>query len=136
MHKIRGCDEQGCGHFGASRGHRKHKGIDLEADNGSIIKAFSSGKVTKIGFPYRQDDPKRKHFRYVQVTNSEGHDFRYFYISPVVELHEFVEKGEPLGMLQDLTRVYPDITPHFHFEVKVNNYLVDPHPYFDWYVSA
>lgn len=113
---IRGIDVFGSGHYGASRGKRKHRGIDLACYPGSIVCSVAPGKVTKLGYPYSLDQEKKKHFRYVEVT-LDGNKFRYFYILPVVKVGDDISVGTPLGISQKLGEVYKGITEHVHFEV-------------------
>lgn len=117
---IRGNDAYGSGFFGASRGHRKHNGVDVACYKGSEILSVTPGVVTKIGYPYRQSDAKKKHYRYVEVTQ-DGKRFRYFYISPLVSKGDVVQSGTVLGIAQGLLSVYPSITDHIHVEIKLAN---------------
>lgn len=123
---IRGCDSQGCGHFGASRGTRKHNGIDLVCIPGTKVQSLVTGRVSKIGYPYAGHD-KRK-IRYVQVTCGD-YDFRVFYVNPMVEVGQLVNTDSILGFSQTLDVFYPDITEHVHLEIKdKNGSYVDPTP--------
>lgn len=127
---IRGQDRHGSGAYDASRdgGTRTHKGIDVAFQ----VAARMPGTVTKIGYPYNPQDERKGHFRYVEVTDEAGFRLRYFYVSPNVEVHQIVERGDPLGFPQDLTGIYPGITPHFHFEVidQAGEYI-DPMAYLE-----
>lgn len=111
---MRKPDAYGQGHFGAPRGSRIHNGKDYHCAPGSQVCAASSGKVTKTGYPYADD----LSFRYVEVTDKAGYKCRYFYVEPSLEVGDNVSNGAILGAVQDLDKRYPDITPHFHFEVK------------------
>ena len=123
---IRGCDSQGCGHFGASRGTRKHNGIDLVCIPGDEIQSPVNGRVTKIGWPYADKD--KRHIRYAQVECSD-YSFRIFYIKPMVEVGQLVSTNSVLGFSQELGGLYPGITEHCHFEIKdKNGVYVDPTP--------
>lgn len=127
---LRGQDRHGSGAYGASRdgGRRVHKGVDIAFQ----VAARMSGTVTKIGYPYSQNDLDKAHFRYVEVTDEAGFRLRYFYVSPTVEIHQIVERGDPLGFPQDLTGIYPGITPHCHFEViNLDGEYVDPIAYLE-----
>lgn len=133
----------GSGEFEAPRGSRKHKGIDIVAPVGAEVISVTNGDVTKIGFPYAQDplgqytneDERRafylkKAMRYVQITTLLGRRVRYFYVDPVVEVGDKVYPGETLGTTQDLGKVYPGITPHFHFEVMDDKgAIMNPYTY-------
>jgi murein DD-endopeptidase MepM/ murein hydrolase activator NlpD len=118
--KIRGNDRYGSGAYQASRGSRKHNGVDICCESEDDVKAVSNGVVTKIGFPYSQApsaNRDKKRLRYVQITDLDGIDVRYFYVSSVVVMGEFVYKGDMIGTNQELGHIYPEITDHWHFEV-------------------
>jgi murein DD-endopeptidase MepM/ murein hydrolase activator NlpD len=126
---IRGNDSQGSGEFGAPRGNHTHRGIDIACYKGSLVKSVCAGRVTKVGFPYNPRDPKKGHLRYVQVTDINGYEVRYFYVKAHVLVGKEVKEFEVLGETQGLEAVYPGITDHFHFEVKLNNNIVNPDEY-------
>lgn len=113
---IRGTDKWGSGAYGASRGDRTHRGIDLACYEGSKILSPFPGKVTKIGYPYDPTDPEKGRFRYVEIT-LDGNRFRYFYVKPMVKVGEYVYINMPIGVSQGLTKLYPGITDHIHLEV-------------------
>lgn len=113
---IRTQDTHGSGEFGASRGSRTHRGVDLCAWPGSVVLSMTPGTVTKLGYPYGDDTT----WRYVEVT-LDGNRFRYFYLRPMVIVGQKVEIGDQLGMVQDLRTRYQGITPHYHFEI------INPH---------
>lgn len=119
---TRGRDAQGAGYFGASRGTRKHNGVDFVATPSEPVRAFEGGKVTKLGYPYSHD----LSFRYVQVTKGDHH-CRYFYVEPTVEVGDEVSEGDMLGTCQELP--YAGITQHYHFEVKHRGAYLDPIKY-------
>lgn len=126
---MRGRDAQGAGRHGASRagGSRLHNGCDFVSNcdgvkliPGDSVLAFMPGKVTKLGYPYAHDFS----FRYVQITDANNYNLRYFYVFPQVEEGEEVGAGTVLGSLQELP--YPGIEQHFHFEVTRNGLHIDP----------
>lgn len=116
---IRGQDDQGSGAFGASRGSRKHNGVDIACLKGTMVISPVDGMVTKIGYPYDPRDANKGHLRYVEVTTVRGNRHRFFYVLPTdeVEVGVAVEAGDILGKTQGLTAIYPSITDHFHYEV-------------------
>lgn len=126
---VRGQDAQGAGHFGASRGSRKHKGVDYACHPKSKILSVCEGEITKIGYPYNPKDLIKGHLRYVQVTDCNGFDVRYFYINPSVKKGDKVGVDGVLGESQDLRPIYKGITPHFHFEVKKDGAVINPNNY-------
>lgn len=122
-------DKFGGGAFGAPRGDRKHMGIDLACWEGSSITTPHAGKVTKIGFPYNPDDPKKGRLRYVEILEQDLYRCRYFYVFPSVSPGDIVHPGDIIGTAQGLTKIYPGITDHFHYEVKKGGSFVDPNEY-------
>lgn len=129
LHQLeqRKCDKQGCGHWGASRGSRKHNGVDLACEVGTPIYSPVYGKVTKIGWPYGASD--KHHIRYVEIENAD-YKFRVFYIDPSIVKGDTVDLTTVIGMSQELGCFYSGITEHVHFEIKDKhgNY-VDPNPF-------
>ena len=116
---IRGWDSHGCGLYGAPRGKRKHRGLDLVCAYQEDFETHVSGTVTRLGYPYNMHDRRgRGQLRYVQVTDSKGYMHRFMYISPRVKLGDHVLKGDVLGHYQGLERWYSGITPHVHYEIK------------------
>ncbi|MCG7932098.1 MAG: M23 family metallopeptidase [Candidatus Thiodiazotropha lotti] len=135
--RVRGQDGWGSGEFQAPRGTKPngekkyHKGIDIEADPGYEVISCCLGDVTKIGYPYAQSEPAngfknederrtfylKKALRYVEVTTPGKNRVRHFYVSPLVSVGDRIIPGRTLGIVQDIEAVYPEMTPHFHFEV-------------------
>ena len=121
--KRRGSDGFGAGHFGAPRGSRTHKGVDLLAQSGEAINSPVTGTVTKVGYPYGDD----LSYRYVQITAGD-YDFRVFYVEPSVRVGQEVTTETAIGSAQDLGRRYPGIPNHVHFEIKSDGDYLDPTP--------
>jgi len=129
---IRGQDKWGSGAYMASRGGRKHNGIDLACYKGSTILADQDGVVTKVGYPYPPEHAKKGHFRYVEVRSDTGIRIRYFYVAPSVSVGQRVMSGDPIGKTQGLISVYPGITDHYHFEVKDSkDNFINPQEYLE-----
>ena len=128
---IRGLDNWGAGHFGASRdsGKRKHKGVDYVNHFGEAVEAFENGVVSKIGRPYSPKSAKKRHFRYVEITCANGNRHRYHYVDALVQVGQEIKRGDILGAAQDLAVVYPGIVQHFHFELIVKGRRIDPTEY-------
>ena len=123
---LRKCDDQGCGHFGASRGSRRHSGIDIAVAPGTPINSPVDGVVTKLGWPY--GSPSKSHIRYVEITKG-GYKYRVFYVDPQVGLGDHVSLDTVIGHSQKLGGFYRGITEHVHFEVKnPEGKKVDPTP--------
>ncbi len=121
----RGIDDFGSGAFGASRGSQIHKGIDWACYPGTTIESRTAGRVTKLGFPYTDEE-----YKYVEITDEELARHRYFYISPAVELGALIEQDEIIGYAQDIANKYntaeKKMKNHIHYEILVKNEPVDP----------
>lgn len=126
----RGYDKYGSGAFGASRGARKHNGIDFACLKGSEILSVTDGVITKIGYPYNPKYVNKAHLRYVQVSYGDF-DIRYFYVKPTAKVGTVVNEGDVIGVAQGLLDVYPGITDHFHLEVKKGREYLDPNIYLE-----
>lgn len=139
----RKCDPQGCGHYGAPRGRRKHKGVDLASDIGDPVQLGFGGEVTKVGWPYA--DQSKSHIRYVAVKpdcqdvlsclyNVVGvWAFRVFYVAPNVKVGDIVSSDTIIGHTQDLVSIYSGITNHVHVELYFNNKnYVNPALFLRW----
>ena len=123
---FRSTDKYGSGEFGAPRGDHSHNGIDFVVAPLQPVLALVEGTVTKLGYPYTDD----LSYRYVQVTDLDGNDVRYFYTLPTVEVGDTISIGDMLGTAQDLGERYPGITPHVHLEIKQGREYLNPNLYF------
>ena len=126
--EVRTPDKWGAGHYKAPRGKRTHNGIDYTCPAGYSVLAPVSGVVTKFGYPYGDD----LSFKYIQIshTSAEGdYDHRIFYVSPGWEIGTNVKEGQVIGIAQDLTVRYPGITPHIHYEIKLNGEFINPNEF-------
>jgi murein DD-endopeptidase MepM/ murein hydrolase activator NlpD len=121
---IRGFDKWGSGEYGAKRGNRIHKGVDVSAYAGSVVLSDINGTIKRIGYPYDPTGPKGD-FRLLEIIAGETL-LKYFYVRPLLPVGCEVEKGDAIGVVQDLTEIYPGITNHYHFEVLKDGENVDP----------
>lgn len=110
-------DKAGEGHFGASRdrGNRVHYAIDFDCSRGAEVISPIRGKVTKLGYPYEDD----LSYRYVQITDKEGRNHRFFYVEPTVEVDDKVDLKTVLGVCQDINARYSKASNHIHYEIKI-----------------
>lgn len=111
-------DSAGQGHFGASRagGKRSHRGADYEANPGGAVLSPVSGKVTKLGYPYKDD----LSWRYVQVTDDSGSRHRMFYVDPSkgIKIGQTVQEYDQIGTAQNVAEKHGGgMKPHIHYEV-------------------
>lgn len=114
--KHRGTDDFGDGSFGASRGSRKHKGIDYECPVDAHVLSPVNGTVSKIGLPYRDS-----HLDYVEITDNMMRRHRVMYIESKVETGQQVTQETVIGLAQGVSAKYTTKTKfmknHIHYEI-------------------
>jgi len=122
-------DKWGSGAYGASRGSRKHNGIDFACYPNTKIYPVKSGIVTKVGYPYGDD----LSYRYIRVRDENGYEMDYFYVEPNENAHvgRFVNQHDCIGLSQGLQRRYEGITDHVHFQVKFEGVYADPEQFLE-----
>ena len=118
-------DKWGAGHFGASRGSRIHHGIDYICPPESQVLSPVTGKITKLGYAYKKDENENP-YRYVQITAQDDKQHRVFYVEPILAVGRYVREGDIIGFSQDLGERYQGITPHVHYEIKLDGRYLDP----------
>lgn len=126
----RGCDPKGCGHFGARRGTRTHKGYDFLAQPGEVVRSPIYGQLVRYAYPYAGDSTYKG--VYIEgVGVHEGLVVKMFYLQPKLAPGSALRPGQALGVAQDISRRWgAEMQPHIHLELYVNRQLVDPAPYF------
>ncbi|XP_010171572.1 myeloid protein 1 [Antrostomus carolinensis] len=118
--RIRGCDRYGCGHFGADRhsgkgrhggGGGKHTGVDVICADGATVYAPFGGQLSgPIRFFHNGnaiDDG-------VQIRGS-GYCVKLVCIHPI-RYQGQIRRGQVLGRMLPMQRVFPGITSHIHVE--------------------
>jgi len=117
-------DGYGSGEYRAPRAGRKHNGVDFACYPGSELLSPVTGRVTKLGYPYRDDLT----YRYVEITDSADMRHRFFYVSPLVDVGKTVMQGEPIGTVQDIAARYnkKPMTVHIHYEIKKDGKYFNP----------
>ena len=123
-------DPWGSGAWHASRGDRLHTGVDYACWPGSQVLSGTVGVVSKVGWPYSPEHEKKGHLRYVEIHTPLGYDIRYMYIDPTVKQGDKISKNQVIGIAQDLTKIYPGITPHVHVDVRKLSEYINPEIYF------
>lgn len=122
---LRGNDPTGYGHYGAKRGNRKHKGLDLVAEPLTDVFSPINGQITKIGYPYSGN----LNFRYIEITN-DVYRVRIMYCQPknIIKGRRIFE-GDKIGEVQDIAGYWnPKMKNHIHYEVYKHGLLTDPEP--------
>ncbi len=97
-----------------------HHGVDLTAPRGTPIKASSPGIVSYTGY-------KGGYGYTVEIKHGNGISTKYAHMSRIlVGRGRYVGKGTTIGRVGSTGF---STGPHLHFEVKVNNYPVNPYRY-------
>ncbi|TFK09516.1 solute carrier family 12 member 4 [Platysternon megacephalum] len=111
--KIRGCDTFGCGRYNAPRGPRLHKGVDVTCRDGSTVYAPFSGAIGGRVNPYRAG--KNNAINNGILLRGSGFCIHMFYIRPV-RYNGRINKGQKIGVMLPMQRVYRGITSHVHVQ--------------------
>jgi murein DD-endopeptidase MepM/ murein hydrolase activator NlpD len=94
-----------------------HPGLDLQAQEGSIVRATAPGKVTNAGWAGGYGNM-------VEIEHTEGVSTRYGHLSAVlVSDGQMVAAGTPIGRVGSTGR---STGPHLHYETRIDGEPVDP----------
>uniref|UniRef100_A0A8B9JWL8 Peptidase M23 domain-containing protein n=1 Tax=Astyanax mexicanus TaxID=7994 RepID=A0A8B9JWL8_ASTMX len=109
---ARSCDRFGCGHYGAKRVNGKHRGLDITCSDWAKVYAPFDLILRGRSRPYGN-----KNIINDGVT-IRGQDLcvRLFYIRPV-RFSGWVRKGQRLGIMLPMQKIYPGITSHIHLQM-------------------
>ncbi len=100
---------------------KMHKGVDLIAKRGTVIRATASGVVTKSG-------GRSGYGIMVRIDHGEGYETLYAHLSSVlVSEGDIIKKGDVIGLVGSTGL---STGPHLHYEVIKNGRNVDPMNYF------
>lgn len=123
---VRGHDEWGSGEYGAPRGDRIHRGIDIVASPGETILCPFDAMFVRIAEPY--DNDARFSGMLLRGTGEwAGYEAKLFYLMPDEGL-KVLQAGEKIGVAQDIALRYPGITTHVHLELWQDGNVIDPTP--------
>uniref|UniRef100_UPI00398F6C93 leukocyte cell-derived chemotaxin-2-like n=1 Tax=Pristiophorus japonicus TaxID=55135 RepID=UPI00398F6C93 len=109
---VRELDKFGSGEYGASRGQRTHKGVDVICEDGATVYAPFSGKLVKRANPYGNGNAIDNG---VQLEGA-SYCVKIFYVAPERYTGSIL-KGQKIGILLKMQSVYPGITSHVHIEM-------------------
>ena len=102
------------------RGYEYHEGQDIDAAYGTPVQAAAGGTVTIAG---RQ----RGYGNVVYVDHGAGLSTRYGHLSQInVAVGQTVTRGQTLGLVGSTGR---STGPHLHYEVRINNQVMNPRNY-------
>ena len=132
-------DDEGDGHYWTNRKDKNgkeyhHAGVDLDASHGEPVAFPVNGTVEMIGDPY--DD---KQYKSIWIRTESGHRIGMLYVTPhdsngnqlvkpgdkikagdVIgpKPGDKIKAGDVIGSIQDITKRYPRMNNHTHFEVR------------------
>ncbi|KAF1481997.1 Myeloid protein 1, partial [Pygoscelis antarcticus] len=134
INKIRGCDRYGCGFFGADSGkgkhgkHGKHMGVDVICADGATVYApfsgqlsgpirfFHNGNAIDDGVQIRGSGKCNRCFlTSLPLPSLPGYCVKLVCIHPI-RYHGQIHRGQQLGRMLPMQRVFPGIISHIHVE--------------------
>jgi len=124
--RLRSEDAWGSGDYGAPRGSRRHRGIDLVVSPGEIILSPMDAVVVREAAPY-EDDAAYRGLLLRGLGEWIGYELKMFYLVPTAA--GTLRAGDPLGLAQDISLKYPGITNHIHLELWHQGRTIDPTPF-------
>lgn len=102
-----------------SEGYDYHKGLDIGADEGDIIRAVLDGVVISVGEDSRSGN-------YIFLEHKNGYVTFYCHCSEIVaEEGAVIRQGETIALVGSTGY---STGPHLHFEVRVDGESIDPLP--------
>jgi murein DD-endopeptidase MepM/ murein hydrolase activator NlpD len=94
-----------------------HPGVDLRAEEGTIVRATAAGKVMNASYAGGYGNM-------VEIEHGEGVSTRYGHLSAIlVSEGELVTAGTPIGRVGSTGR---STGPHLHYETRIDGEPVDP----------
>lgn len=126
-------DDRGDGYFGASRGRRRHNGLDIITTEGSAVYCPIAGVMKRMAYPYGtgRNNEQWEGCVIEGVGLYKGYEVKIFYMKPFM-MGEFVYPNDIVGKAQAISKKYsPAMIDHLHVEVRYKNQLIDPSTLFD-----
>ncbi|SRR6266849_5069818 len=123
--KSRGSDRYGSGQPGSPRDHgsRAHKGLDLIASPNQQVFSPMRGNIIREAFPYKNDHSLRG-ILVRGIDEFSGYEMKLFYVNGLFS--GLAIPGQIIGHAMDLSKKYPGITNHVHFEMTFKGASIDP----------
>jgi murein DD-endopeptidase MepM/ murein hydrolase activator NlpD len=121
---LRNTDIYGSGAFGASRGSRKHAGLDIIAQPGDDVVSPLDGRVVRIGLAYYGSVLGSLHIQ--GVGEYADARIKLLYVEPDVDVNATVRRGQHIGQAQDVASYWHEKSPrsgtmknHIHIELMI-----------------
>lgn len=119
---VRPVDDYVITSYVGPRWGRSHNGIDLAVPTGTPVKSSTAGTIIQSGW-------NGGYGISVYVDCGNGMVIRYGHLSEsYVEIGQTISQGETLGLSGNTGN---STGPHLHFEMRVNDAVVDPLLYLD-----
>jgi murein DD-endopeptidase MepM/ murein hydrolase activator NlpD len=118
-------DNRGDGAFASARsGKRIHKGLDLLADVGILVRAAKSGKVVSA-------TENKGMGKYIIIRHRDNIITIYGHLLNIfVGKDDYVRQGQVIGSVGKTGNARAaDMLPHLHFEIRENGVPRDPLDY-------
>jgi murein DD-endopeptidase MepM/ murein hydrolase activator NlpD len=99
----------------------EHPGIDIEAKEGSDVKACFDGTVIDLG-----EDPL--YGKYVVIDHGDGYISKYYNFKDLkdIQIGDIVRQGEKIGEVGTSSNIEYMDPPHLHFEILYNGENQNP----------
>jgi murein DD-endopeptidase MepM/ murein hydrolase activator NlpD len=95
-----------------------HAGIDIGARNGTEIRSPASGKVVVAAYDGRMG-------KFIRIDHGFGMETTYGHLSKIhVKYGDRVQRGDLIGLVGSTGKF--STGPHLHYQVAVNDKVVDP----------
>ena len=108
------------GERGSLWGVERHRGIDIAGNTGDNVSASDNGKVISTGYDGRSGNN-------IEIDHGRGYVTFYAHLSKIgVSVGQTVAKGQCIGKVGNTGHT---TGPHLHFEIRINNVLVNPLKY-------
>ena len=106
-------DPMGDGHFGMSRGAKKHNGVDFIATPGQAVFSPIDGKVVRKILAYENDS-----YYGIEIEGKRA-TVSLLYLQPLRGIvGSTIKKGEIVGTAQDISKRYnKSMIPHIHMRI-------------------
>lgn len=120
-------DSRGDGDFFTRRnGNRRHAGIDLEAPEGTKVRAVKAGRILEASF-------HRGLGNYVEILHPDRLVTIYGHLSKIhTKKGSIVRQGQVIGEVGKTGNAnHPLIQPHLHFEIRDYGKPLNPSEYLD-----
>ncbi|ADQ40400.1 Peptidase M23 [Caldicellulosiruptor acetigenus I77R1B] len=99
----------------------EHPGIDIEAQEGSDVKACFDGTVIDLG-----ENPL--YGKYVVIDHGDGYISKYYNLKDLkdIQIGDIVRQGEKIGEVGTSSNIEYMDPPHLHFEILYNGENQNP----------